>query len=248
MRWIKCQNCGKIVQADGEKVFCPECRAELKANSTLAERTCRGCERTFVGGPRAWYCHECRAERKKETDRRHRKNGTQRKLGSVDHCEICGKEYIVEGGLQRYCKNCAEDAVREIDRAQGREWNKKNKDRMLAQKKERKENRKACAVCRKQFYTGGPEVTCSEECAKVWKSYNMAMTDFKRARREKEPTIEEFASYHARQSGVKGVSRSRNGKRWVAHVGGRHLGTFDTIEEAEEAVKEARSGLDQSNA
>lgn len=227
------------MQADGEKVFCPECHAGLKASPTLAERTCRECGRAFVGGPRAWYCPECREERKKEASRRHKKNGTQRKLGSVDHCEICGKEYIVEGGRQKYCKDCAEAAVKEIDRAQGRAWNAKNREKLAAQKKERKENRKICAVCGKQFYTGGPEVTCSKECAKVWKSYNMAMTDFKRGRREKEPTIEEFASYHARQSGVKGVSRSRNGKRWVAHVGGKHLGTFDTIEEAEKVVGEA---------
>lgn len=248
MRWIKCQNCGKVIQADGEKAFCPECRAELKANSTLAERTCRGCERTFVGGPRAWYCPECREERKKEASRRHKKNGTQRKLGSIDYCEICGKEYVVEGSRQRYCRECAEAAVKEIDRAQGREWNMENREKLAAQKKERKEHRKVCAVCGKQFYTGGPEVACSEGCVRVLKSYNMAIADFRRGRRGKFPTISEFVAYHERQSGVKGVSRSRDGKRWVAHVGGNHLGTFDTIEEAEEAVKEARNGLDQSNA
>ena len=248
MRWIKCQNCGKIVQTDGEKAFCPECRAELKAKSTLGERICRECGRPFVGGPRAWYCHECREKRKKEADRRHKKNGTQRKLGSIDRCEICGKEYVVEGSRQRYCKECAETAVKQINREQGREWNAKNREKLAAQKKERKKNRKVCVVCGKQFYTGGPDVTCSAGCARILKSYNMAVADFRRGRREKEPTIEEFASYHARQSGVKGVSRSRNGKRWVAHVNGKHLGTFDTIEEAEEAVKEARNGLNQSNA
>ena len=246
MRWIKCQNCGKIVQTDGEKAFCPECRAELKAKSTLGECICRECGRPFVGGPRAWYCHECRAERKKEADRRHRKNGTQRKLGSVDHCEICGKEYIVEGGRQRYCKDCATEAIREVDRAQSIEWNNAHREKISEMKKKRKENRKVCSVCGKQFYSGGPEVTCSAECAKVLKSYNMAMVDYKRGKREKEPTVEEFIAYHARQSGVKGVSQSANGKRWVARVYNKHIGTFDTVEEAAEAVRRAKNdGLDQ---
>ena len=113
----------------------------------------------------------------------------KKKIGSIDHCEICGKEYVVESGLQRYCKDCAEEAVKEIDRAQGREWNAKNREKLADRKKDRKENRKVCAVCGKQFYTGGPEATCSEECANVLKSYNMAVVDFKRGKLKTEPDI-----------------------------------------------------------
>ena len=193
MRWIKCQNCGKIVQADGAKAFCPECRAELKENSTLAERTCRECGKTFLGGPRAWYCPECRAERKKEQSRKYKKNGPKRTIGSTDYCEICGKEYVVENGLQKYCKDCAEKAVMEIDRKQSIEWNRENRERVSERKKKVRENRKVCRVCGKVFYSGDPSVTCSEACANVLKSYNMAVADIKRGKRKKEPNLIEMA-------------------------------------------------------
>lgn len=193
MRWIKCQNCGKVVQVDGEKVFCPECRAELKSKSTLAERTCRECGKTFIGGPRAWYCPECRAERQIEQSRKCKKNGAVRKLGSIDHCEICGKEYVVESGRQRYCKDCAAEAVKKVDRAQSIEWNQKNRERLAEQKKEKKENRKVCRVCGKVFYSGDPSVTCSDGCASVLKSYNAATADFKRGKRKEEPNLVKMA-------------------------------------------------------
>lgn len=248
MRWIKCQNCGKTVQADGEKAFCPECRMELKKASVLQERTCMACGVQFLGGPRAWYCPECRRERQKKQSREYKRRGAARPLGSVDLCKVCGKEYIVESGRQMYCKDCAEDAIKTVARAQSVAYNKINKDRLTALKKERKENRRVCQVCGKVFYSKQPTVTCSEFCARCMKSYNQAMADHKRGRRDM-PTIEEIVEYQRRQSGVKGVSRSRNGQRWMAHVGGKHIGTYDTIEEAARAVEEAkRHGLGQSNA
>jgi len=39
------------------------------------------------------------------------------------------------------------------------------------------------------------------------------------------------------KSGVKGVTRSANGKRWVAHAFNEHIGTFDTIEQARDAYQ-----------
>ena len=32
-------------------------------NSSLRQRTCRACGRSFLGGPRAWYCRQCRLGR-----------------------------------------------------------------------------------------------------------------------------------------------------------------------------------------
>jgi HNH endonuclease len=40
------------------------------------------------------------------------------------------------------------------------------------------------------------------------------------------------------RSGVKGVTRSANGKRWVAHAFNKYIGTFDTIEQARDAYQE----------
>ena len=48
--------------------------------------------------------------------------------------------------------------------------------------------------------------------------------------------MDDVAARLDRASGVKGVSRSKSGKRWVARSGNKHLGTYDTIEQAQEAI------------
>ena len=83
----------------------------------IANRICRQCGKTFLGGYHAWYCPECREERKRETDARFRaKHGADRPLGSIDHCDVCGGEYIVANWSQKYCPSCAPDAIRETAR------------------------------------------------------------------------------------------------------------------------------------
>ena len=239
MRTIKCQRCGQILKESGSKAFCFHCRAELAASSTLRNRTCRTCGAVFEGGPRAWYCPQCRAERAKVASREYNaraRSGKTRKIGSTDICRICGKEYCVTGPNQRYCPECAPDAVRQIDRAQSRAWMEEHRDPMVERKKERIQNRKVCEVCGKTFYSATVSVTCSPECTKVLRSYHQAMADHKR-RGSPEPTIAGVAERLAKQSGVSGVSRSRNGKRWIARADNKHLGTYDTIEAAAQAIQ-----------
>ena len=123
-----CLSCGAVFDGGCAAMKCPKCVA-AERSSTLRPRVCRTCGRTFDGGPRAWYCPECRAIRRREQGRAGQARvaaGTTRKLGSTGVCEICGKEYIVSSGLQRYCPGCAPDAVREIDRAQARAWARAN--------------------------------------------------------------------------------------------------------------------------
>lgn len=242
MRTIKCWSCGQIVQVTGQSALCPSCHKELKAASTLRDRVCRTCGAIFSGGPRAWYCPDCRAERTKKTNREYKaraKAGNARQIGSTDICQICGKEYTVTGGLQRYCPQCAPDAVREIDRAQSREWMAEHREEAAARKKEIAKKRRVCKVCQKVFYSAEPTVTCSSECAKVLKSYKQAMADHKR-RGSPVPTLEAVAERLSKQSGVLGVSRSRNGKRWIAKYQNKYIGTFDTIDEAATAIETKR--------
>lgn len=240
MRTIKCQGCGQIVKVSGTAAFCPLCRAELAANSTLRERTCRACGAVFEGGPRAWYCPQCRAERAKVATREYKARATAgktRQIGSIDICHICGKEYIVNGSNQQYCPQCAQDAVRQIDRAQSRAWIAEHRESSKARKKERAKNRRVCEVCGNVFYSDKPSVTCSPECAKILRSYRQAMADHKR-RGSPAPTIDSVADRLAKQSGVPGVIRSRTGKRWVARADNKHLGTYDTIEAAAQAIQD----------
>ena len=104
-------------------------------------RICRMCGRTFSGGPRAWYCPECRIERNKATGRDHKKHGTSRPLGSKDICLNCGKKYIVNGGLQKYCPDCREEMRKKVDNEQGTAYYYKRYD-SKAKKEERSEKRR----------------------------------------------------------------------------------------------------------
>ena len=90
-------------------------------------RICRQCGASFKGGPRAWYCEPCRAERARE---RQRKASSKqiRPLGSTDICIVCKKEYIVNGGMQKYCTDCAPIQIKINDRKQGLQYYHANKD------------------------------------------------------------------------------------------------------------------------
>ena len=110
-------------------------------------RICRQCGAVFDGGPRAWYCPACRLVRSREADARKRKKGRKaaRPLGGIDKCTVCGKEYVVKSGRQKYCPDCAYEAVRKVDRPASRAWNQANKEtyypaRNEKRRKERAEN------------------------------------------------------------------------------------------------------------
>ena len=120
----------------------------------LSKRTCRQCGCIFMGGPRAWYCPDCRYERKLIRDRNHKRHGAQRPIGSADQCAICGKKYIVKGGNQKYCPDCANDAVADIDRRQGLEYYRANRDVISRKRKEKRRiPPKTCEICGKLFVT-----------------------------------------------------------------------------------------------
>lgn len=162
-----CKYCGAGYDGDPGSTACPECVKRLRS-STIRERICRGCGGAFPGGPRAWYCPECRANRKRSADRRYKKSGPSRKLGSTDICQVCGKTYVVTSGLQRYCPECAPRAVREIDRQQSRAWAMEH----LPPEQRRAERQVCtaslqCEVCGKSFPPKGRSKTCSAECRAV---------------------------------------------------------------------------------
>ena len=69
--------------------------------NNMRDRICRQCGMSFYGGPRAWYCPSCRTERARERNRNF--VAAARPIGSTDKCAVCGKEYIVKAGRQKYC-------------------------------------------------------------------------------------------------------------------------------------------------
>jgi predicted nucleic acid-binding Zn ribbon protein len=166
MRLKKCVKCGKLFNtAKNEQALCDDCVAAGKA-TTIRPRTCRECGTTFDGGPRAWYCPSCRKNRQKEVAARYRKNGPNRSLGSIDHCIVCGKEYVVKSGRQRYCPDCAEDAVRQLDREASKKWNAENNFYERRSQQPRC-GQKICVICGNPVPPGTPRITCSPKCNKL---------------------------------------------------------------------------------
>lgn len=173
-----CKQCGKEFNGRPDSLLCREC-ADKSIHNVIRVRTCQRCGTDFDGYPNSKFCPDCAVIRKKEIAneyRERRKKGTNRKLGSTAKCERCGNEYTVTGGLQKYCPDCAEEAIRENDRAKSREWNAANLD--YDKRREDRQNATAyikCLICGKEFQPNeGSPVTCSPECAKRLRTQNHA--------------------------------------------------------------------------
>lgn len=170
-------------------------------------RVCKQCGAEFFGGPRAWYCPDCRHERRREQTKQYRekkaKGLVERPLGSIDKCEVCGREYIVQSARQRYCKACAPERYREVDREQSRGWLKRAVakhgqdyfDDHLARKRKswHKHNDKEhiCPMCGK-ITPAGERKFCSDKCRNAAQRYAYAKYSYKVGRRKVEP---HFADY-----------------------------------------------------
>jgi hypothetical protein len=153
----------------------------------LQNRTCIQCSKIFIGGPRAYYCPDCRVERVRETNRQHkqrRKFGTFRKLGSSDICERCGKDYIVMGGLQKFCEDCKKIHAMEYDRITSLKYYKLNKHIINpVRNKRRRLGTRTCAWCHEKFETHTSKITCSDECGRSLKNHMWNIRAIKRRKR-----------------------------------------------------------------
>lgn len=192
MRQRICQHCGKeFASRSCDNYLCPDCSAAYHKQATLRTRICRQCGATFVGGPRAWYCPDCRAVRQAEASRRAKANGPQRPIGSIDKCKVCGAEYTVTGGRQRYCPSCKEAATRENIRRRSREYNAENREalRQKADNRRAASRAKVCIICGQPFESSTPRVTCSDACDQIRKKLRQAEADIRRGRKRNLPML-----------------------------------------------------------
>lgn len=128
-------------------------------------RVCKNCGVTFSGGPRAWYCPECRHKRALERSKAYRNNGYQRHIGDIDICKNCGKKYIIQSGLQKYCPDCQSEMHRKADVEKSLKYYGANKDKInLKRCENRKSFKKKCVICGKLFYSPTNTKCCSEKC------------------------------------------------------------------------------------
>ena len=189
MRLKQCVKCGATFRTErSTQAYCDACLSEMKPGEMVGERTCRQCGKTFRGGLRAWYCPECRVQRRKESAARMRRDGVKRPLGSIDHCEVCGQEYVVKAARQRYCPSCAKEAVMAVNREAGL--------RRYYEKKEKRKPRevprygeKVCVICGKPISPGTTAITCSEECHRLRLLRAQQDADIRRGKRKTAPSV-----------------------------------------------------------
>ncbi|MDL2315488.1 hypothetical protein LJC59_00195 [Desulfovibrio sp. OttesenSCG-928-A18] len=166
-------------------------------SQNLRPRICRpdkgGCGRPFMGGPRAWFCPYCREERRRAAGRRHlrrKRQGLARTIGEPDICPICGREYEVKGGNQRYCPECAPCVILENDAEQGLEWYMANREEINPARNSRRAQKTPrltpCPVpgCGKEFVKHGPAIVCPD-CRPEWRKKRQR--EYDQARRHPVP-------------------------------------------------------------
>lgn len=243
MRRRICKGCGAEFQGSKSQRMCPVCRKAARRDTVIRPRVCIVCGITFDGGPRARYCPTCRIEREKEWKRdylQRKAHNKTRPIGSTDICQVCGKEYTVNSGLQKYCPDCAEEAIRAKVLPQKIAYAAHHAEERASRNKELKEQGTVCAYCGKAFTATTPSVTCSEACELEYNRIVMGRADYKRGRRKTEPTHDRRSS-GLPQSDVTGVSYIRRSGKWQVKNKGKYIGVFASKEEAEAKAKELRS-------
>lgn len=183
----------------------------------LLERVCQECGSSFKGGPRAYYCNSCREVRKKAAKADYiirKRAGEVRTLGSKDSCQRCGKEYIVEGGLQRYCPECQPIHSAEYDRTTSLSFYHEKKEELNPVRNSRRQiGEIICPVCQTTFNPGGTaKVTCSDTCERDYINKKWRERFYKPELREKLVSQVELAR-------ILGVSKA-------AILGRRNRGTL----------------------
>lgn len=242
MRKRICKMCGQTFDCPtgSTSYLCQPCRQKSRKNSVLRLRTCKICGTSFVGYPRSFFCPTCSEERKKQQSKKYNKKNPSRPCGSIDICKVCGNEYVVNSGTQKYCSECSKQQITDNIRQHKIQYAASRKEIQSNLKKETLGKRYICKVCGKEFEKHTARVTCSEECEKELLRLKRNLSDFKRGKRKLAP--EEHYDSGLPRSGVSGVTWRRNGK-WQATYKRKYLGVFSTVLEAEEAINNYKQKL-----
>lgn len=175
-----CQVCGKPFYGYRDNFYCPDCAKIKRSDSVVKMRVCKDCGVEFLGGPRAKRCPECAYVAQQETDRQHKKIGTMRPIGSVDKCVICGSEYTVKSGRQKYCSEiCQRKGVLEWQKEHKRGYDKLSGQNTKKQER-RKQLKKICVYCLRTFTSDKSTNLCSEYCRNEQKKLQQCISDINR--------------------------------------------------------------------
>lgn len=175
-----CQVCGKPFYGGQDCNYCPECARVKRLDTVVKIRTCQDCGVEFYGGPRARRCPDCADKAQRETNRRHKKTGAKRPIGSIDKCVVCGKEYAVTSGRQKYCSDaCQRKGVLEWQREHKRGYSKASGQDIKKQER-RMQVQKVCVYCLRTFVSNKSTNTCSDYCRREQTKINQCLADIKR--------------------------------------------------------------------
>lgn len=178
-----CQECGDLYYGSSEKHYCQACAEKIKAESTMRLRKCTDCGREFLGGPRAKRCPECRIEAARINNKKYKKTGTMRPIGSIDKCEWCGEEYSITSGRQKYCsKDCQHQAVLKWQRAHKKECCQDSEKRAKRQRANDIQE-KVCPYCLGRFHSATSRAYCSEYCKREQQKIIQCKADILRGQR-----------------------------------------------------------------
>lgn len=176
-----CKNCRKIFFGNTDSLLCPACVKASRTN-VIRQRICIDCGHTFDGGPRARRCLDCRKIKAAERNRRYKKEGSKRKIGSMDICKMCGESYSVGSGGQKYCSEaCQRIALLQWQQEHKKEYNKKP-EVIQARKERRNERQKVCIYCLRKFWSNKSTDLCSDYCKEQQKKLKQCEADIKRGR------------------------------------------------------------------
>lgn len=183
----KCPVCGGALPPRRMKYCSDQCREEAEKQKRRAltggrkgpmikSIICPDCGKEALVYTKSYRCPECQKEadaRANAEHKRRKRAGKTRELGSTDICQRCGKAYTVEGGLQKYCKDCAAEVMRDYKQEKALAYYHDRYDQHPEEKAKRREKRRLprygtiiCRVCGCEFI---PEtshaVYCSPKCA-----------------------------------------------------------------------------------
>lgn len=191
--------CGKPFFGGKDCFYCPQCSKIKKLDSVVKTRICQDCGIEFFGGPRAKRCPDCAYIAKVCAKRK----PTVRPIGSTDRCVVCGKEYTVNSGRQKYCSEiCQRKGVLEWQRAHKKGYHKTSGQ---GKKKEsrRKKTQKICVYCMRSFVRDSPTNVCSDYCRAEQKKLLMCIADINRGRkRNLEKYMKQREKYREEQGGI----------------------------------------------
>lgn len=146
-------------------------------------KTCITCGIAFSGYPASKFCPDCAAIRKREMQhtRIHRfYSGESRPLGSTGVCVLCGQEYVVKSGMQKYCPECAAKKLSPKPKVPKEVkicpvCGNQTTNKMYCSRQCRAEatkNYKSCVVCGNKFYCPPANTVycCSPACSSQYRS------------------------------------------------------------------------------